>query len=163
MVARELPDLFHVACDRLVAMVDAEAVLGLGCSPATQRIEEPVGSHHVLPGDSQHVPPAGQDLVSGADQPSHVVCWDGVQDSGGKGRLEARGLGQLRLRPISIPRQAGQVPRRRRCGRNLPQSARLSAGGHRRTATRPPAVTCTAGDARTTARRALLPAVLGVR
>ena len=27
----------------------------------------------------------GQDLVSGSDQPSHVVCWDGVQGSGGKG------------------------------------------------------------------------------
>ena len=76
MVARELPDLFHVARDRLVAMIDAEAVLGLGRPPATQRIEEPIRSHHVLPGDSQHVPPAGQDLVSSTDQPSHFVCRD---------------------------------------------------------------------------------------
>ena len=121
MVARELPDLFHVARDRLVAMIDAEAVLGLGRSSATQRIEEPIGSHHVLPGDSQHVPPAGQDLVRGAEEPSYIVRWDGVQSPGRKGRLEARGLSQLRLHPISIPRKAGRVPRRRRRGRNLLQ------------------------------------------
>src|SRR5690242_20843350 len=111
MVARELPDLLYVARDRLVAMVDAETVLGLGRSPSAQRIEEPVRSHHVLPGDSQHVPPAGQDLVSGSDKPSHLVGWDGVQSSGGKGSLEARGLGQLRIRPVSVPRQASQVRR----------------------------------------------------
>ena len=85
MVARELPDLFHVARDRLIAVIDAEAVLGLGRSSASQRIQEPVGSYHVLPGDSKHLPPPGQDLVSGADKPSYVVCRDGVQSPGGKG------------------------------------------------------------------------------
>jgi hypothetical protein len=38
-----------------------------------------------LSDDSQHVPPAGQDLVSGAEEPSYIVGWDGVQDSGRKG------------------------------------------------------------------------------
>jgi hypothetical protein len=66
-------------------MIDTEAVLGPGRSSATQRIEEPIRSHHVLPGDSQHVPPTGQDLVSSAEEPSYIVCWDGVQSSGRKG------------------------------------------------------------------------------
>ena len=106
MVARELPDLLYVARDRLVAMVDAESVLGLGRSPSAQRIEEPIRSHHVLPGDSQHVPPAGQHLVGGVEKPSYLVCMDGVQSSGRKGRLEMRSPCQLRRRPVSIPRKA---------------------------------------------------------
>src|SRR5579859_8149488 len=117
MVARELPDLFHIARDGLVAMIDAEAVLVLGRSSATQRIEEPIGSHHVLPGYSEDFPPATQELVSSTEEPSYIVCRRGGQSPGGKRRLEARNPGQLRLRPISAP---GTVRHRR--DRNLSRS-----------------------------------------
>src|SRR6266487_2688010 len=104
MVARELPDLFDVARDLLVAMIDVEAIVGLRRSPAAQRVEEPVGSRHILPGYPQYFPPAGQDLVRGAEQLPYVLGRDGVQGPGRKRRPEARDPGEPGRHPAGVAR-----------------------------------------------------------
>ncbi len=88
---RELPYLLHIAGDPLIAMIDAEAVIGLGRPSGGDWIKKPVWIGEVIPCYAQENPASGQDLVgrSKGSLPSRFgnLLEDSVRQRGGEAQL----------------------------------------------------------------------------
>ena len=110
--ARQLPYLLHVARDVLGAVVDSEAVVGLGSPPSGDWVEEPVRVFHVPPHRPQQLPSPCEHLFCQGDYSLARLTRHGLQHV-------ARRKGSERGIPSRVPGRRGGGVKGPRLGWNL--------------------------------------------